>query len=358
MPRYGFLDDYSEGVHPTVIEALSRTNLSQQKAYSNDEFCEDARRLIRDKINAPEATIHLVPSGTAANLISIASYLRPYEAIIAAPSGHIATKESGAIESTGHKIIITEPTADGKLTPEKVGTAFNQNSLFAHQAKPRMVYISNATEMGTVYTRSELAALSTACRSLDLLLLMDGARLGAALTCPKNDMSLDDIYNLTDVFWIGGTKNGALLGEAVVIKDQSLGQSFPYHMKQRGALLAKGRILGIQFVTLFNNDLFFRLARHANDTAAKISTSLVSLGFKLWAQTETNQVFPVLPPALVRELQKNFDFHIWEHLQDGSLVIRLVTGWATEMEAVERFCALAYAWTKRSREGYTTMEKL
>lgn len=349
MPTYDFLDDYSEGIHPNIIDALTRTNFSQQKGYSNDEFCEDARKLLREKINAPGATVHFVPSGTAANLILIASCLRPHEAIIATSSGHIATKEAGAIEATGHKIIITEPTADGKLTPESIRSVLDRNSIFAHQAKPRMAYISNATEVGTVYTRRELADLSAVCRSLDLLLLMDGARLGTALACPTNDMSLNEIYNLTDFFWIGGTKNGALLGEAVVIKDQCLGQSVPYHIKQRGALLAKGRVLGIQFLTLFHDDLFFRLARHANNTAAKISTSLVKLGFKLWIQTETNQVFPVLPPALVQELQKSFNFYIWKYQQDGFLVIRLVTSWATEMVEVDRFCAVADAWTKSSR---------
>ncbi|EXJ83937.1 threonine aldolase [Capronia epimyces CBS 606.96] len=349
MSKYNFLDDYSEGAHPRIIEALARTNMTQQTAYGNDEFSQDAREAIRNKIGADEATIHFVPSGTAANLLSIASCLRPHEAIIAASSAHIVMKETAAIEATGHKII-TQPAVDGKLTPDKIRLAFDQNSIFAHQAKPKMVYISNATEIGTVYTRSELAAIAAICKSLDLLILMDGARLGAALASSETDMTLNDIYHLTDLFWIGGTKTGALIGEAVVIKDKSLGADFPYHMKQRGALLAKGRILGIQFSTLLQDDLFLHLARHANSTAAEISSSLVKMGFNLWAKTETNQVFPILPSALVQELQKEFDFYIWDRLCDGSLVVRVVTSWATELSKVRRFITMAEEWKAGSQE--------
>lgn len=347
MAKYAFLDDYSEGGHPDIIEALARTSTSQQKAYGNDEFCENARKAIRDKIESDEATVYFVHSGTVANLLLIASSLRPHEAIIAPPSGHIVTKETGAIEATGHKII-TASGVDGKLTPESIQLAFDQNSMFAHQARPRMVYISNATEIGTVYTKREVEAIATICKRLDLILLMDGARLGVAMVSPKNDMTLNDIYNLTDMFWIGGTKCGALIGEAVVIKNQHLGAEFPYHMKQRGALLAKGRILGVQFTTLFNDDLLFRLAQHSNSMAAKISSSLLNLGFKLWATTETNQVFPILPSALVDELQKSFDFHIWEHLHDGLLVIRIMTSWATAPSEARNFITAVEEWTKMS----------
>jgi threonine aldolase len=198
-----------------------------------------------------------------------------------------------------------------------------------------------------VYTKSELAAIAAICKKLKLLLFMDGARLGAALTSSKNDVTFRDIYDLTDVFWIGGTKNGALLGEAVVIKGRSLGADFPYHMKQRGALLAKGRVIGIQFSTLLQDDLFFRLARHSNTTAAELSSSLLNAGFRLWVETESNQVFPILPPALVQELQKDFVFFIWDYIHDGSLAIRLVTSWATELSQVKRFCKVIEDWTKK-----------
>ncbi|MCJ1401561.1 hypothetical protein MMC11_004777, partial [Xylographa trunciseda] len=268
-------------------------------------------------------------------------------AIIAAESGHIVGKEGGAIEATGHKII-AEPGVDGKLTPEIIQLAFDRSSEFDYQPKPKMVFISNTTEIGTLYTRSELAAVAAICKKLKLLLFLDGARLGAALTSSKNDVTWNDVYNLTDIFWIGGTKNGALLGEAVVIKDPSLGADFPYHMKQRGALLAKGRVLGIQFDTLFQDDLFFRLARDSNSAAAEMFSSLVKMGFKLWAATESNQVFVIFPPALVQELREDFDFFIWEHLHDGSLVIRLVTSWATEHSQVQRFCRVVKKWMKRS----------
>ena len=237
---------------------------------------------------------------------------------------------------------------DGKLTPEIIQSAFDRSSIFDWQPKPKIVFISNATEIGTVCDKSELAAVAAICKRLELLLLLDGARLGAALTSSKNDMTLKDIYNFTDIFWIGGTKNGALLGEAVIIKDSSFGAEFPYHMKQRGALLAKGRAVGIQFDTLLQDDLFFRLARSSDNTAAEISSCLVKMGFQLWAETESNQVFPICPSALVQELQKDFDFFIWEHLHDGSLVIRLVTSWATENSEAKRFCKVVREWVKRS----------
>ncbi|KAI4101810.1 MAG: hypothetical protein LQ339_004856 [Xanthoria mediterranea] len=345
--KYSFHDDYSEGAHPAIIETLARTNLSQQSGYGSDEYSEDARNAIRNLIGADEAVIYFTLGGTGANLLSIASHLRPHEAVIATEAGHIVGKEGGAIESTGHKII-TESGGDGKLTPEMIQSAFRRSSAFDYQPKAKMVFISNATEIGTLYNRSELAAVAAICKELDLLLLLDGARLGAALTSSKNDMTLADIYNLTDVFWIGGTKNDALIGEAIVIKHPSFGADFPDHMKQRGAVLAKGRAIGIQFSTLFKDDLLFRLARHSNSAAAELSASLVDMSFTLWAETESNQVFAIFPPTLVEELQKDFDFFIWEHLHDGSLVVRLVTSWATELTEVKKFCRAVEEWKKRS----------
>jgi threonine aldolase len=345
--KYSFHDDYSEGAHPKIIEALARTNMSQQSGYGDDEFCNDARKAIRSLIGADDATIYFTAGGTGANLLAIASHLRPHEAIIAAEPGHIVGKEGGCVEATGHKILV-EPGVDAKLTPEQIQSAFDRSSLFAYQPKPRMVFISNATEVGTVYTKSEFEAVAAICKKLSLLLLMDGARLGVALTAAKNDMTLKDIYDLTDIFWIGGTKNGALLGEAIVIKDPAFGADFPYHMKQRGMLLAKGRVLGIQFNTLFQDDLLFRLARYSNSTAAEISTAVVNMGYKLWKKTDSNQVFVIFPPALVQELAKDFDFFVWERLSDTSLVVRLVTSWATELSEVKRLCTVVGEWTKRS----------
>ncbi|KAL8649497.1 MAG: hypothetical protein Q9226_005557 [Calogaya cf. arnoldii] len=343
--KYSFHDDYSEGAHPRIIEALALTNMSQQCGYGSDEYSEEARNAIRNLIGTDEAMMYFTPGGTGANLISVASHLRPHEAIIAVEAGHIVGKEGDAIEVTGHKII-TEPGLNGKLTPEMIQSAFDQSSAFDYQPKPKMVFTSNATEIGTLYNRGELTAVAAICKKLDLLLLLNGARLGAVLTSSKNDMTLADIFNLTDIFWIGGTKNGALLGEAVVIKHPSFGADFPYHMKQRGGLLAKGRVTGIQFSTLFADDLFFRLARYSNVSAAELSTSLLNMGFRMWAETETNQVFPIFSPALVEELQKHFDFFVWEHLHDESLVVRLVTSWATEISEVRRFRRMVEESTK------------
>ncbi|KAF2649447.1 putative threonine aldolase [Lophiostoma macrostomum CBS 122681] len=349
--RYSFHDDYSEGAHPNVIEALSRTNMSQQSGYGEDEYCDAARRAIRDMIGAAEATIYFTPGGTGANLVSIASHLRPHEAVISAESGHIVGKEGGAIEAIGHKVL-TGPSVDGKLTPETVQSIFQGSSEFSYQPKARMVFVSNATEIGTVYTKRELMAVAAKCKELNLLLCLDGARIGAALAsasipASEDGMTLTDIYNLTDVFWIGGTKNGALLGEAVVIKDPAFAKDFPYHLKQRGQFLAKGRILGIQFKTLMQDDLFFRLARHANEVAAEMSIFLARLGYKLWAATESNQVFVTFPPALVQELLDDFDFFIWHHLPDGNLVARLVASWATDPLEAKRLCQVVEQWTTK-----------
>ena len=243
MAKYSFLDDYSEGCHPQILEALARSNLTQQTAYGEDEYSLEAKRLIHRRLDNEAASVFLVPSGTMANILAIASTLRPHEAVVSASSGHIAMRETGAIEATGHKII-TMPSADGKLRPEDVRSALDSNAQFPHMAKPRLVYLSNATEFGTVYTKAELLSLSALCRENNLLLLVDGARLGAALSASKNDVSLSDLSELSDIFWIGGTKAGTLLGEAIVINNQELSRDFAFHIKQRGALLAKGRILG------------------------------------------------------------------------------------------------------------------
>ncbi|KAJ5606060.1 Aromatic amino acid beta-eliminating lyase/threonine aldolase [Penicillium lagena] len=344
-PPYSLMDDYSEGAHPQILEALLRTNSTQQVAYGGDEYSDAARQLIRDKIGCTdeEADIFFVPSGTSANLISIASCLRPYEAVITVDSGHIASKEAGAIEATGHKLILV-PAVDGKMTPKLLQKAFQNNQFYPHMAKPRLLYLSNASETGTVYTKRELSELSALCKQLDLLLLMDGARLGTALCSKKNDMTLRDVHELTDIFWIGGTKAGALLGEAIVVK-KALAEGFIFHLKQHGALLAKGRILGVQFLELFRSDLFFELATHANQMAQKISAGFENLGYKLLAETETNQVFVILPQRLVRRLQDRFRFYVWEELDDGQAVIRIVTSWATDEMQVDKFNAWVQQWT-------------
>lgn len=342
------MDDYSEGAHPQILEALLRTNSTQQVAYGNDEYSDAARQLIRERIHCTEdeADVFFVPSGTSANLISIASCLRPYEAVITLESGHIACKEAGAIEATGHKLILV-PAVDGKMTTTNLQKAIQQNQFFPHMAKPRLVYLSNASETGTVYTKRELSNLSALCRQLNLLLLMDGARIGTAMCAKRNDMTLRDIFEYTDIFWIGGTKAGALMGEAIVVK-KAIAEGFVFHLKQHGALLAKGRIIGVQFMELFRDDLFFALATHANTMAERISANFKELGYQLAAETETNQVFIIMPQQLAQSLQDRFRFYTWGQLDDGQVVVRIVTSWATDELQVDEFNACVRHWMKNS----------
>ncbi|PID63189.1 MAG: threonine aldolase [Gammaproteobacteria bacterium] len=333
---HSFRDDYSEGAHPRIIAALADTNGAQQSAYGNDTYSDEARALIRAAIGGGDALIRLVASGTQANILCIASALRPHEAVIAPTSGHVAVHETGAIEATGHKII-TVPPESGKLTPDSIDAALAANAHFPHMAKPRLVYVTQATETGTIYSKAELEAIASLCRSRHLLLLLDGARLGAALAADGNDLGLADIAELADLFWIGGTKNGALLGEAIVIPNPGLHEDFECHIKQRGALLAKGRLLGLQFRTLFEDGLYLQLARHANAMAARLSRGLQEMGIALDAETETNQLFPILPDALIALLQEHFAFYVWAPHENDHSVARLVTSWATREEHVDAF---------------------
>ena len=334
MIRYSFLDDYSEGCHPRILEALTNTNLIQQIAYGEDEYSIQARNLIREQLGGKDIPIYFVAGGTLANIIITSTSLRSHEAVIAASTGHIVVRETGAIEATGHKII-TVTSDDGKLTPDDIESTLANNAHYPHMAKPRLVYISNATETGTVYTKAELQGLSEVCKRNGLLLLLDGARLGVALTSSINDLSLNDIAELTDIFWIGATKAGALIGEAIVIPNGQLADEFTFHIKQRGGLLAKGRLLGIQFVELFSDGLFFELSQHANAMAQKLSTAITYCGYSLTAPTESNHIFPVLPNTLIEKLEEKYDFYLWEKAHDQHSVIRMVTSWATDEKQVE-----------------------
>ena len=365
--RYSFLDDYSEGCHPRILELMTQSNLVQQTAYGDDEYSISARRLIQEQIqgesqaldqsgahgeahtqtdhslqDTSEIPVFFVAGGTLANIITMASALRSHEAVIASHIGHIVVRETGAIEATGHKII-TVPTSDGKLTPAQIQSTLASNAHFPHMARPRLVYISNATEVGTVYTKTEVQALSKLCKANNLLLMMDGARLGTALAAPKSDLTLKDVARLTDIFWIGGTKAGALIGEAIVIPNPQLAIDFAFHIKQRGALLAKGRLLGIQFQTLFTDDLFMTVSASANLAAQTLSAAFVEAGHPLSAETESNQIFPVLPNTIIDELKKSFDFYVWEPVDENSSVIRLVTSWATDETQVQAFIAALHA---------------
>ncbi|KPM44223.1 hypothetical protein AK830_g2395 [Neonectria ditissima] len=343
--QYSFLDDYSEGAHPLLLKAVFTSNYSQEAGYGGDAYCHLARQRIRSHLGREDVGIFFVPSGTSANAISIAACLRPHEAVIAASSGHIVTRETGAVEASGHKIINATPQ-NGKLTPDIIARALDDNWHFPHMAKPRMVYISNATEVGTVYTKHELRAIKLLCEEKGLLLFLDGARIGAALASQASSLTLPDVLELTDIFWIGGTKNGALLGEAVVVKDPKLAGEFEFFVKQHGSLLAKSRMMGAPFAELFRENLYFELALRANAAAGKLSAGITGAGFALYVATETNQVFAVLPLGLIGKLQDRFSFYVWEKCGDGHAVVRLLTTWATQEAKIEEFVGVVRRWGK------------
>ncbi len=333
---YNFQNDYAEGAHPRILARLQTTNLAQQMGYGEDEYSSEAKKLIRQKIQNPRAAVYFVSGGTQANLLVISSLLRIHEAVISANTGHIATHEAGSIEATGHRVI-TVPAADGKLTPAAVATVLEKYTMRPHVLKPKMVYISNATETGTLYTKTELVALKTFCEENDLWLFMDGARLGAALTAETNDLTLPEIAQLTDIFYIGGTKNGALLGEAVVFTDNQLNQEFDYAIKQKGAMLAKGRLLGIQFLELFTDNLYFELAAHANAMATELAARIEKAGYSFSTPPVTNQVFPIFSHSVIKKLRQNYCFHEWEKIDEQHSAVRLVTSWATSAAIIDKF---------------------
>lgn len=330
---YSFSNDYSEGAHPQVLDLMIKSNLEQNIGYGNDIHSEKAKEYIKELIKNKEAAIHFIPGGTQTNLLAISSFLRPHQAVIAANTGHIIGHETGAIEATGHKVI-SVPGTDGKITPESINIGLKENSQ-EYTPQPKMVYISNSTELGTIYTKSELKAISELCKEKGLILFMDGARLGSALASKINDLTLEDIASLTDLFYIGGTKNGALLGEALVIIRQDLQEDFRYLLKQRGAMLSKGFLLGIQFEALFEDNLFFELAEYANKMADQIIEALKKLGITFYAEPCSNQVFPILSNNIIDALSKEFSFNIQEEIDDSNSAIRFVTSWATTQESID-----------------------
>jgi threonine aldolase len=341
--RYSFVDDYSEGAHPQLLQTLIETNKTQETGYGRDSLCTLARQRIQAHLGRDDIGVFFVPSGTSANAISIAACLRPHEAVIAASSAHIVTRETGAVEASGHKIIQVAPQ-NGKLTPQSIRRALDDNWHFPHMAKPKLVYISHATEIGTIYSRPELVAIKRLCEEKKLILFLDGARIGTALTSHAGDMTMRDILELTDLFWIGGTKNGALLGEAVVVKDPELASEFEFYIKQHGSLLAKGRIMGAQFAELFHGELYYDLARKANACAQLLSQGIIKAGFSMDAATETNQVFAVLPLGLIQRLKEHFDFYVWENRDNDEAVVRLLTTWATDLAQVNKFTQMVHEW--------------
>lgn len=333
--KYSFFNDYSEGAHPNIFKSLQEQNLVQKVGYGLDDVSAKAADLLKRKIDNPSSDIHFVSGGTQANLIVLAALLKPYEAVIAVDTGHICVHEAGAIEATGHKIC-SVLNDDGKIGSNQIQQICNEHA-DEHMVQPRVVYISNSTEIGTIYSKRELEEISAVCKSNNLYLYLDGARLGSALASTQNDLGLGDLSKLTDVFYIGGTKNGAMLGEAIVINNQKLQSNFRRHLKQRGALLAKGSLLGTQFLELFTDDLYFQLAKHANDMASKLSQGIKDLGYKFLTESSTNQIFPIFTNEIVRKLEKDYGFYVWSSLDSGSSSIRLVTSWATPVSAIDMF---------------------
>ena len=331
---YSFRNDYSEGAHPKVLQALTDTNLVQTCGYGLDPICEEARNLIRSLCDAPEADVHFLVGGTQTNLTVIASLLQPYEAVIAAHTGHVNCHETGAIEATGHKVC-TAHSPDGKVTPAMVESVLAIHADGGeHMVAPRLVYISDTTEIGTVYTKAELIALRHCCDEHGLLLFLDGARLGSALTSPENDLTLPELAALTDVFTIGGTKNGMLFGEAVIMTVPC--EHFRWHMKQRGGMLAKGRLLGVQFLTILKDNLYFDIARHANEMAFRLRDGFLALGYQFPVPSPSNQQFPVMKVQTAEKLAAmGFEFQVERPIDEENTMYRFVTSWATSESAVD-----------------------
>lgn len=332
---YSFRNDYSEGAHPLLIEALARLGGEQNAGYGCDVHCRNAADLLRQRFGCSDAAVHFFEGGTQANMTALCAFLRPHEAAIAVAAGHIATHEAGAIEATGHKVCIADGIG-GKLTPETIMAVCRAHT-DEHMVKPKLAYISNATECGTSYCRGELQTLGRCCHDNGLILYLDGARLGSALCAEGNDLSPADLGAFSDAFYVGGTKNGALFGEALLICNPALETDFRYIYKQRGAMLAKGSAIGAQFEALFSGTLYFDLARHANTMAGILLSGLEAEGITFLSGSRTNQIFPILPDALVRELSGTYDFEEWLRVDGQHTAIRLVTSWATQENVVRRF---------------------
>lgn len=333
-----FESDYTEGGHPLIMEAMLKTNMEQTPGYGVDYHCEHARELIRHECKAPNADIHFLVGGTQANMTVIASALKPHQGVICAQSGHINVHETGAIEATGHKVLALSQI-NGKISAKQIENLCKQHiedDSFEHTVQPGMVYISNPTEYGTLYNKNELESISKVCRQYGLYLFLDGARLGYGLMAEGNDLTLPDIASFCDVFYIGGTKVGALFGEAVVITNEMLKKDFRYMIKQRGGMLAKGRLLGIQFETLFTNGLYYEISKHADAMAMKIKKAFKDKNIPFAYNSDTNQQFPILNYEQASKLAEKYSFTMNEsELRKAPSQVRFCTSWATKESDVE-----------------------
>lgn len=333
-----FQCDYNEGAHPLILQRLAETNMEQTVGYGLDPHCENARTLIREACEAPDADVHFLVGGTQANATVIASILKPYQCVVSATTGHINVHETGAIEHGGHKVLAL-PTEKGLLSAEQIRLTlkahFDDDSEPEHMVQPGMVYVSFPSEVGTIHTKAELTAIRDVCHQYGLPLFVDGARLGYGLMSPVADITLPELAKIADVFYIGGTKQGALFGEAVVITNDALKKDFRYNIKQGGGMLAKGRLLGIQFETLFTDNLYFSMAKHAIDLAMKVRDVLTERGYSFLMESPTNQQFPILTNAQYEELSKKFLVSFWQRMDEEHVAIRICTSWATKPENVD-----------------------
>lgn len=335
-----FHNDYSEGCHPKILEKLTVTNFEQTPGYGEDHYCGQAADQIRALCENNNLAVHFLVGGTQANLIVIAAALRPHQAALGPVSAHINVHETGAVEATGHKVL-SVPSDDGKITAAQVRNTVETHRAsgsFEHEAQPKLVYISSPTELGTIYTLAELEELSATCKEYGLYLFLDGARLGYGLAAVDNDVTLPDLARLCDVFYIGGTKVGALFGEAVVISNPAIQEDFRYLVKQRGGMLAKGRLLGLQFSALFEEDLYFELGKHAVKLADQIRDTFDKLGVTYLVPGTTNQIFPILSDAVLDKLSDNFMFTEMERVDEKHRAVRFCTSWASTTENVDALC--------------------
>lgn len=336
-----FNSDYTEGAHPRILERLMETNLEQTTGYGEDAYCEAAREAIRKVCDAPEADVHFLVGGTQANFTVISSALKPYQGVLCADTGHINVHETGAVEACGHKVLAL-PGKDGKITAEQIRNAHDlhwSDESHEHIAQPKMVYISHPTELGTLYTKGELEEIGRVCRECGLYLFHDGARLGYGLMAPGTDVTIADIAKICDVFYIGGTKVGALFGEAVVIMNPQLKPDFRYCIKQKGGMLAKGRLLGIQFLELFRDGLYFEIAKHAIDMAMILKEGLKEKGYSFFMDSVTNQQFIMIEDEKLEKIREKYGVTYQQRYDETHSVIRLCTSWATTEENVRSLLA-------------------
>ena len=339
-----FENDYIQGAHPEVLKRLTETNLEPLSGYGADPYCESAREKIRRECGCPEAEIHFLVGGTQTNAVVIDAMLKGFEGVAAADTGHVAVHEAGAVEYTGHKVL-TIPHHSGKIDPGELKEyleGFYQDANHEHMVFPGMVYLSHPTELGTLYSRKELEEISHICREYEIPLFLDGVRLGYGLMSSDTDVTLQDVAQLCDVFYIGGTKVGALCGEAVVFPEKAP-RHFLTSVKQHGALLAKWRLLGIQFDTLFTDNLYFDISRHAIERAEELKRVLQEKGCTFAWESPTNQQFVILEDSTVRRLKEHVVFSFWEKADETHTVVRFVTSWATRKEEIEELSRMDFS---------------